>query len=450
MNKYDYDLIVIGAGSGGVRASRLSASYGAKVAIIEESRFGGTCVIRGCVPKKILVYGSLFASHFDDAKGFGWSITSASHDWESLILAKDKELNRLENIYINMLKNAGVDLITGKAAVRDSNKVEVEGRTYSAEKILVAVGGKPFVPDFPGKEFIITSNEALDLKSCPKNIIIVGGGYIALEFAGIFNSLGAKVEIILRSNKVLSGFDHDIRNTITSELEKRGVSIYNDQAIKSLKEDKSGKLKLDLGETILTSDKVMFATGRTPNTLKLGIKEVGVGLNKKGAVIVDDVNCSSIKSIFAIGDVTDRINLTPVAINEGRVFAERFFNNNPIKLDYNNIASAVFSQPQIATVGLTEEQARINFEVNVFISRFNPMKNTISGRNEPTMMKIVVDKNTDKVLGCHMVGDDAAEIIQGFAIALKCGATKKQFDETVGIHPTSAEEFVTMREIKSQ
>jgi len=449
MKNYDYDLIVIGAGSGGVRASRLAAGYGAKVAIIEESRYGGTCVIRGCVPKKILVYGSMFASSIEDSRGFGWSLTSSKHNWESLIGAKDKELDRLENIYINMLKNAGVDLIAGQAKVCSENIVEVKGRKYSASKILIAVGGKPFIPDFPGKEFVITSNEALDLKACPKNIIIVGGGYIALEFAGIFNSLGAKVDIVLRSNKVLKGFDLDIRDTITSELNKRGILIHNNQSIKSLEKNKNGQLKLELSETTLISEKVMFATGRKPNTCGLGIKEVGVNLDKNGAVLVDAMNCSSIKSIFAIGDVTDRINLTPVAINEGRVFAETFYNKNPLRLDYDNIASAVFSQPQIATVGLTEEQARIDFELDIYISRFNPMKNTISGRNEPTMMKIIVDKKTDKVLGCHMVGDDAAEIIQGIAIALKCGATKKQFDETVGIHPTSAEEFVTMRQIKS-
>ena len=449
MKNYDYDLIVIGAGSGGVRASRLAAGYGAKVAIIEESRYGGTCVIRGCVPKKILVYGSMFASSIEDSRGFGWSLTSSKHNWESLIGAKDKELDRLENIYINMLKNAGVDLIAGQAKVCSENIVEVKGRKYSASKILIAVGGKPFIPDFPGKEFVITSNEALDLKACPKNIIIVGGGYIALEFAGIFNSLGAKVDIVLRSNKVLKGFDLDIRDTITSELNKRGILIHNNQSIKSLEKNKNGQLKLELSETTLISEKVMFATGRKPNTCGLGIKEVGVNLDKNGAVLVDAMNCSSKKSIFAIGDVTDRINLTPVAINEGRVFAETFYNKNPLRLDYDNIASAVFSQPQIATVGLTEEQARIDFELDIYISRFNPMKNTISGRNEPTMMKIIVDKKTDKVLGCHMVGDDAAEIIQGIAIALKCGATKKQFDETVGIHPTSAEEFVTMRQIKS-
>ncbi len=449
MKNYDYDLIVIGAGSGGVRASRLAAGYGAKVAIIEESRYGGTCVIRGCVPKKILVYGSMFASSIEDSRGFGWSLTSSKHNWESLIGAKDKELDRLENIYINMLKNAGVDLIAGQAKVCSENIVEVKGRKYSASKILIAVGGKPFIPDFPGKEFVITSNEALDLKACPKNIIIVGGGYIALEFAGIFNSLGAKVDIVLRSNKVLTGFDLDIRDTITSELNKRGILIHNNQSIKSLEKNKNGQLKLELSRTTLISEKVMFATGRKPNTCGLGIKEVGVNLDKNGAVLVDAMNCSSIKSIFAIGDVTDRINLTPVAINEGRVFAETFYNKNPLRLDYDNIASAVFSQPQIATVGLTEEQARIDFELDIYFSRFNPMKNTISGRNEPTMMKIIVDKKTDKVLGCHMVGDDAAEIIQGIAIALKCGATKKQFDETVGIHPTSAEEFVTMRQIKS-
>jgi len=449
MSKFDYDLIVIGAGSGGVRASRLASGYGAKVAIVEESRFGGTCVIRGCVPKKLLVYGSLFSSHFDDAVGFGWTVGDVSHDWSSLIQAKDKELNRLENIYKNMLNNAGVELIEGCGAVVDKNTVAVNGMHYSSKKILIAVGGKPYIPDFPGNQHVITSNEALDLKSLPQHIIIVGGGYIALEFAGIFNSLGTKVEIVLRSEQVLRDFDKDIRETIESELKDKGIIIHKNKSVKSVREADVGKFTVILNDTKIDVDKIMFATGRKPNTLKLGIDEIGVKMDENGAIKVDELNCSNVQTIFAVGDVTDRVNLTPVAINEGRVFAERFFNNNPLKLDYNNIPSAVFSQPQIATVGLTEEEAKRDFDVNIFISRFNPMKNTISGRKEPTMMKLIVDRLSDKVLGCHMLGDDAAEIIQGLAIAVKCGATKKQFDETVGIHPTSAEEFVTMREIKS-
>ena len=445
----DYDLIVIGAGSGGVRASRLSSTYGAKVAIVEESRFGGTCVIRGCVPKKLLVYGSAFNSHFNDAVSFGWTVGDLRHDWSSLIKAKDNELDRLENIYQNMLKNAGVELIEGRGIVVDKNTVVVNDKKFSSKKILIAVGGKPYIPDFPGNQHVITSNEALDLKNIPKHIIIVGGGYIALEFAGIFNALGSKVEIILRSEKVLRGFDEDVRETITSELIKKGIKIHMNESVKSIDNTDGDLFTVNLNNSIIDVDKIMFATGRKPNTSGLGLEEVGVLMDENGAINVDDSNCSNIETIFAVGDVTNRVNLTPVAINEGRVFAESFFNNNPLKLDYTNIASAVFSQPQIATVGLTESEARRKFDVNIFISRFNPMKNTISGKKEPTMMKLVVDKLTDKVLGCHMLGDDAAEIIQGLAIAVKCGATKKQFDETVGIHPTSAEEFVTMREIKS-
>ncbi|MEQ8507410.1 MAG: glutathione-disulfide reductase [Rhodospirillaceae bacterium] len=447
MSKYDFDLITIGAGSGGVRASRLSAGYGGRVATIEESRVGGTCVMRGCVPKKLLVYGAHYAEHFEDAAGFGWTVGETSHDWSALIAAKDKELDRLERIYHRMFQDSGVNLIEGRGMLADAHTVEVDGKTYTTEKILVAVGGWPFIPDITGKEHAITSNEALDLKELPEKILIVGGGYIALEFAGIFNALGSKVDVAIRSSAILRGFDNDVSNTVSEELEKKGISIHRDCVLRSIEKLADGRLSVmvDRGEELIV-DQVMYATGRSPNTDGLGLENAGVKVTKDGAIIVDQWNRSSVENVFAVGDVTDRVNLTPVAINEGRVFAETFFNNNPLTLDYTNIASAVFTQPTVATVGLTEEQAREKHKVKIFISRFRAMKHTLSGRDERIMMKLVVDKDTDKVLGCHMVGDEAPEIIQGLAVALKCGATKAQFDATIGIHPTAAEEFVTMRD----
>ena len=446
MVKYDYDLITIGAGSGGVRASRLAGKYGAKVAVIEESRYGGTCVMRGCVPKKILVLGSHFAQHFEDAVGYGWSVQGATHDWGAMIAAKNKELDRLEGIYRRLLRDSHVTLVDGRAKLADAHTVEVNGQRMTAEKILVAVGGWPVVPEFPGKEHVITSNEALDLPERPQRVVIIGGGYIAVEFAGIFNALGSEVTLIIRSGQVLRGFDQDVRATLAEELEKTGIKIRRDCRIRSV--EKTGaeySVMFDLGDECM-ADCVMVATGRTPNTANLGLKEAGVKLNAKGAVVVDAENRSSVENVFAVGDVTDRINLTPVAINEGRVFAETFFNKNSMTLDYANIPSAVFSQPPVSVVGLSEEDARKKHNVRLFITRFRPMKHTLSGRDERTLMKLVVDKTTDKVLGCHMVGEDAPEIIQGLAVALKCGATKAQFDATVGIHPTAAEEFVTMRD----
>ncbi len=446
MSKYDYDLITIGAGSGGVRASRLSAKYGAKVAIIEESRYGGTCVMRGCVAKKLLVYGAHFAEHFEDALGFGWTVEGTSHDWGALVVAKNKELDRLEGVYQRMLRDAGATLIDGRGILTDPHTVEVGGKSITAEKILVAVGGWPAIPDVPGKEHVITSNEALDLPERPQRILIVGGGFIAVEFAGIFNALGSEVHEVIRAGQILRGFDDDVRATLAEEMEKKGVTIHRDCVVRSIEKTAQGySVFFDQGDEMIV-DCVMYATGRAPKTASIGLKELCVKLNKKGAVEVDEWNRSSVESIFAIGDVTDRVNLTPVAINEGRVFAESFFNKNPMTLDYANIPSAVFSQPPVSVVGLTEAEARENHKVRIFVSRFRPMKHTLSGRKEYTMMKMIVDKDTDKVLGCHMVGDDAPEIIQGLAVALKCGATKAQFDSTVGIHPTAAEEFVTMRD----
>jgi len=444
--RYDYDLITIGAGSGGVRASRLAAKYGGRVAVIEASRPGGTCVMRGCVPKKLLVYGAHFAAHFADALGYGWSVEGATHDWGAMIAAKNKELDRLEGIYARILRDAGANLIAGRGVIADPHTVEVDGKRLTAEKILVAVGGWPAVPEFPGREHVITSNEALDLKERPERVVIVGGGYIGVEFAGIFQALGSEVTLVIRSGQLMRGFDQDVSATLAEEMEKQGIVIRRDCVVHSV--EKTGgvySVRFDKSEEMI-ADCVLYATGRTPNTANLGLAETGVKLNKKGAMQVDAQNRSNIESIFAVGDVTDRVNLTPVAINEGRVFAETFFNKNPMTLDYANIASAVFSQPPVSVVGLSEAEARKNYKVRIFLTRFRPMKHTLSGRDERTMMKLVVDKATDRVLGCHMVGEDAPEIIQGLAVALKCGATKAQFDATVGIHPTAAEEFVTMRD----
>ena len=446
MPKYDFDLITIGAGSGGVRASRMSAGFGARVAVVEHSRVGGTCVMRGCVPKKLLVYGAHFSEHFEDALGFGWSVGKTQHDWSALVAAKDKELNRLEKVYQRMLHDSGVALVEGHGVMSDPHTIEVDGKFYTAEKVLLSVGGWPFIPDIQGAEHVITSNEALNLKELPQKIVIVGGGYIALEFAGIFNALGSKVDVIIRSSNVLRGFDEDIRSCLAKELEKKGIRIHRECIVRSIESVDGGySVYADRGREIIT-DKVMYATGRFPNTQSIGLLEAGIDMDRIGAVVVDEWNRSSVANVFAVGDVTNRINLTPVAINEGRVFAESFFNKNPITLDYSNIASAVFTQPPISTVGLTEEQARECHQVSVYFSRFKNMKHTLSGRDEHTTMKLIVDTETNKVLGCHMVGEDSPEIIQGLAIALKCGATKAQFDATVGIHPTAAEEFVTMRD----
>ncbi|MCB2107937.1 MAG: glutathione-disulfide reductase [Rhodobacteraceae bacterium] len=446
MRRFDYDLITIGAGSGGVRASRMAGSYGAKVAVIESSRVGGTCVMRGCVPKKLLVIGSHFGDAFEDAAGFGWSVDVRGHDWPALIAAKNKELDRLETVYHSLLKNAGNHLIEGRGVLADAHTVEVNGKRMTGEKILVAVGGWPAVPNIPGREHLFTSNEALDLTQRPERVVIWGGGYIAVEFAGIFRALGSEVHIIIRADRVLRGFDGDVRTHLQDELVKKGIKIHPHTWIVGVsKAADCTEVTLDNG-SVIRADGVMSATGRAPNTANLGLEEAGVLLAESGAVAVDGWNKSNVDSIYAVGDVTDRINLTPVAIAEGRMFAETHFNKNPMQMDYTNVASAVFSQPQIGSVGLSEEDARAVHEVNVYRTSFKAMKHTLSGRNERILMKLVVDAKTDRVLGCHMVGDDAPEIIQGLAVALKCGATKSQFDATIGIHPTSAEEFVTMRE----
>jgi glutathione reductase (NADPH) len=447
MAKYDFDMFTIGAGSGGVASSRRAGAYGARVGICEDSRVGGTCVIRGCVPKKLLVYGAQFADAFTDAKAYGWTVAPPVHDWASLIAAKNQEIDRLEGVYRKLLKDSGVSLIEGRGRLVDPHTVEIEGRRHTAANILIATGAHPVLPAIPGIEHAITSNEALDLAALPRHIVIVGGSYIAVEFAGIFGGLGAEVTLACRREDLLYGFDDDVRVTLARELRARDIEIHARTEITRIdKRDHGYDLTTAKGDT-LSADLVMYATGRRPNTRGIGLDEVGVQLNENGAVIVDSWLRSSVSNIYAVGDVTDRLNLTPVAIAEGRALAETLFNNNPIEMDHANVPTAVFSQPPVATVGMSEHDARQAVgAVDIYRTQFRPMKHTLSGREERTMMKLIVDRRSDRVLGCHMVGADAPEIIQGLAIAIKCGATKRQFDQTVGIHPTAAEEFVTMRD----
>lgn len=448
MAQYDFDLITLGAGSGGVRAARLAAQLGLRVAAAEESRVGGTCVMRGCVPKKLLVYGAHFAEDLADAEGFGWSVGPVSFDWARLIVAKNAELNRLETVYNRILRDNNVTLLSGRGVVVDPHTVEVGGKRYSAERILVATGGRPSLPELPGIEYAITSNEALDLMQLPERMVIVGAGYIAVEFAGIFNALGVKVTQVLRGDTVLRGFDQDVRTALHEEMVKKGVELRCETVVRSIEKTKSGySVRLSGDETIET-DLVMYATGRRPNTDGLGLEAAGVTMTPAGAVVVDEFSRTSVASIFAVGDVTDRMNLTPVALGEARALINTLYLDKPTAMDYADIPTAVFSMPPIGTVGLTEAQARekCGCGIDVYLSRFKPMRNTLAGRDERTMMKLIVDRTTDKVLGIHVVGPDAAEMVQGFAVAMKCGVTKAQMDATVGIHPTAAEELVTMRD----
>jgi len=447
MGSFDYDLITIGAGSGGVRASRMASQAGAKVAIIENTRTGGTCVMRGCVPKKLLVYGSHFSQHFEDAIGFGWALGPQKFNWAALIEAKNKELQRLEDVYHKILTSSGVTELFGTGRILTPHTVQVGEKILSTKYILIATGGWPSLPKVPGIEYAITSNEALDLQQLPKSVAIVGGGFIGVEFAGIFKSLKSEVHQIIRAPKILRGFDHSLRDSLSAEMEKRGIKIHYEVNISCIEKLKNNTLRLELksNEELLV-DTIMFATGREPNTKGLGLTQANVKREEKGAIIVDKYSKTSIDNIYAIGDVTNRMNLTPVALAEAMALVKTLFNKTPTSLDYKNIPSAVFSQPPIATVGLTENEARQNEPIDVYVSSFKPMKHSLSKREELSVMKLIVSQETNRVLGCHMMGEDAPEIIQGIAIAIHCGATKEQFDGTIGIHPTSAEEFVTMRE----
>ena len=447
MAKFDYDLFAIGAGSGGVRACRVSASLGARVAVAEESELGGTCVNLGCIPKKFFVYASHFRDDFEDAAGFGWSLGKQSFDWPTLVANKNREIARLNDIYRKLLADAGVDLIKGRARVCDAHTLEVGGRTITAANILIATGSQPSVPDVPGVEFAMTSDQVFHLAELPRRALVIGGGYIAVEFAGIFHALDVETTQLYRGPLFLRGFDDDVRNTLAAEMRGRGVDLRFETNVASI-EKVSGGLRAALEDgSVLETDAILYATGRVPRTRGIGLEEVGVALDEMGVISVDAFSRSSVPSIWAIGDATDRINLTPVAIHEGICVARTLFGGVATKPDHTGVASAVFSQPPIGTVGPSEAAAReIYGDIDVYRSTFRALKHTLTGRGEQTMMKIIVDRVSDRVVGIHMVGADAGEIVQGFAVALKCGATKAQFDATIGIHPTSAEEFVTMRD----
>jgi glutathione reductase (NADPH) len=444
--KYDFDLFTIGAGSGGVAVSRRAVSYGAKVGIAEDSRIGGTCVMRGCVPKKLLVYGAQFADAFEDARGYGWDVTPPRFDWPTLIANKNKELDRLEGIYRNLLKDC--TLFEARAKLVDAHTIALSNsKQVTAETIIVATGSHPDMPKIPGIEHAITSNEALELPQLPRRIIIVGGGYIALEFANIFSGLKADVTVACRRDQVLYGFDEDVRTDIAKEMTQRGITIRSRTEIESITKVAGGFVARTKTGEDLSADVIMYATGRLPNVKGIGLEEAGVKLHEDRRVIVDEWSRTSVPNIYAIGDVTDRLNLTPVAIAEGRAIAETLYNNNPMTISHENVSTAVFSQPPVATVGMSETLARHKgHTLDIYRARFRPMKNTLSGRQERTMMKLVVDRPTQKVIGIHMVGIDAPEIIQCLAVAITCGATKQQFDRTMAMHPTAAEEFVTMRD----
>jgi glutathione reductase (NADPH) len=443
---YDFDLFTIGGGSGGVRASRMAGQFGARVALAEERYLGGTCVNVGCIPKKLFVYASEFSDAFADSAGFGWTLGERNFNWRVLLANKDREIARLNGIYEKVLVDNGVRIFHARATIADAHTVIVGGERYTARYILIATGGQPTAPSIPGKELAITSNEAFFLPQFPARAIIVGGGYIGVEFAGIFNGLGARVALVHRGDLFLRGFDDDLRRTLAVEMGKRGVELSFGRVVERIEKLPRGvRATLDDGST-LEADLIMFATGRVPNTRELGLERAGVKLDYEGAVAVDSYSCSSAPDIYAVGDCTDRLQLTPVAIAEGQAVAETLFHANPKTPDYENVPTAVFSQPNLGTVGLTETAARERFSaVDIYKSRFRPLKHTVSGRDEHSFVKLVVDRETDRVLGCHMLGTDAGEIVQGLAIALRCGATKAQFDATIGIHPTAAEEFVTMR-----
>lgn len=449
MSDFDYDLFVIGAGSGGVRAARMSASFGAKVAIAEEYRTGGTCVIRGCVPKKLYVYASHFSETFKDAAGFGWDVTAEPVDWKRLRDNKEAEISRLSEIYARNLETSGVTLLNGRATIVGPHKIAINGSEVSARYILIAVGAMPFIPDIPGAEHAITSNEAFDLERLPKRIVVVGGGYIAVEFAGIFHGLGVDTRLVYRGPQILRGFDDDVRAHLAEAYRNKGIDVACGQQIVSI-EKSNGELKLvyDDGSSQVT-DAVMYATGRVPYTAGLGLETVQIELGAAGEIPVDAYSKTQIDHIYAVGDVTNRAALTPIAIREGSAFAQTVFNDQPQAVDHSIIPTAVFSQPEIGVVGLTESEARATAEIAVYRAAFRPLANTVSGNPEKMLMKMIVDRASDRVLGLHIVGPAAGEMIQAFGIAVTMGATKAQFDATIAVHPTAAEEMVTFKEAVS-
>ncbi len=448
MDSFDFDLFVIGAGSGGVRAARVAAGYGARVAVAEERQVGGTCVNVGCVPKKLFVHAAHYAEDFHDAAGFGWQLGAADFDWPRLRENKDREIARLNGIYRNLLEGRGVTLLEGRARLLDPHTVAVGERRYRARHILVATGAWPFVPEIPGREHVITSNEAFHLERLPRRAVIVGGGYIAVEFAGILNGLGVATELVYRGPLFLRHFDRDLRETLAEEMPKKGVRLRFGTEVEAVSRRADGSLELALGDgSRLETDLVLYATGRRPLTRDLGLEACGVALGADGAILVDEYYQSSVPSIHAIGDVIGGPELTPLATAQGMALASTLFLGEKRRVSLENLPTAIFSQPAVGTVGLGEEQARERYPaVQVYHTRFRALKHTLSGNPEKTFMKLVVDAASDRVLGVHMVGPEAGEIIQGMAVALQAGATKRVFDATIGIHPTAAEEFVTMRE----
>ncbi|MFP4334007.1 MAG: glutathione-disulfide reductase [Wenzhouxiangella sp.] len=447
MSKFDYDLFVIGAGSGGVRAARIAAGHGARVGICEESRVGGTCVIRGCVPKKLLVYASQFAESFQDAAGYGWQVPPARFSWSDLIAAKDREIDRLNQVYLRLLDTAGVDLHMGRGRLVDAHTVAVGEQRIRAEKILIAVGGRPWMPDIPGQSLGFSSDEAFHLEQLPGRVLIAGAGYIAVEFAGIFNGLGSEVTLAYRRDRILRGFDDDVREAVEAGMAGRGIEFIYHAAPARLEQQADGIHVTFSDDQTGVFDAVMFATGRVPYTWDLGLETVGVRTGPGNRIEVDEYSRTSVDYIFAVGDVTDRMNLTPVALMEGHAFADTQFGGMDRAVEHADTPAAVFSQPPVGTVGLTEHEARsAGRAVKVYRSRFTPMKYTLAGRKEQGLMKLIVDAASDRVLGCHVVGPDAPEMLQGFAVAVRAGLTKADFDRTVGIHPTAAEELVTLRQ----
>jgi glutathione reductase (NADPH) len=445
---YDYDLFTIGGGSGGVRASRVSASYGAKVAIAEADRFGGTCVNVGCIPKKLFSYAAHFREDFQVAASYGWTAGEPRFDWPTLLANKDREIARLNGVYENVLRKAGVEILRGRATVVDPHSVSINGKTVTARHILIATGGWPYKPPLPGFEHAITSNEAFHLERLPQRAAVVGGGYIALEFASIFNGLGVKTQLSYRGKRLLRGFDAELGVRIAEEIAAKGVEVCFGCEPAAMRKKKDGSLEIEFtdGRT-QSADLVMIATGRRPNSAKLGLEEAGVKIAQDGAVVVDRFSRTNVASIHAIGDVTNRVNLTPVATAEAMWLARTLFRDEPTAVDHENVPTAVFSDPNLATVGLSEEAARERYgELDIYKSSFRALKLTLGEKKERTFLKLVVERSSQRVVGAHMIGADAGEIIQGLAIAVKLGATKAQFDATVGIHPTAAEEFVTMRE----
>lgn len=446
MASYDFDLFVIGAGSGGVRAARIAAGHGARVGICEESRVGGTCVIRGCVPKKLLSYAAHFAEDFEDAAGYGWRLGTPEFSWPELIAAKDREISRLETIYHRLLESAAVRLFEGRGRLLNSHSVQVGDETITADRILIAAGGRPWKPEIEGAEQAITSDEAFHLDRLPQRAVVVGGGYIACEFAGIFNGLGSETHQVYRGDRVLRGFDGDVRRVVGREMAQKGVNFHFESNVTSIDKTDSGlSAALDNGET-LEADIVMFATGRVPHSRGLDLEEAGVEVRADGSIPVDDYSGTNVPNIFAVGDITHRINLTPVALHEGHAFADTQFAGSDRPVDHAMVPSAVFSQPPVGTVGYSEEEAGHHYgEIEVYRSEFTPMRHTLAGRTEKALMKLVVERAGRRVVGVHVVGPDAPEIVQGFAVAVKSGLTKERFDCTIGIHPTAAEELVTMR-----